>query len=438
MMLVQPVVAVEEKELFAPEHAGESLAHDIGRVRTHRRRRDRLVKRIRFTHPLGEDLIEIPVKGIAHPVRRTAAEPQADHLGLTGADLEPAVCRDLGALLAGVHRLLPALYHAVVDAVLDVGALVRLPEKQRVVGFVLGEEQRHFTFAEKGEFTQQRVRRRDRARPGRGLDLLEGWFRGGSVGFGNPRRPVVAEPECRQKMQLGRIRSPIGGRDPHENVFGFALGVLHEDVEIPVVIEDAGVEELIFHLLPRPSAVCLYQVGIGKRRLGILVEVFHVGVGRGAVEVEVVLLHILAVVPLAVGQSEQPLLQDRVLPVPQGQAEAEALLVIGNTGDAVLPPAVGAGTGLIVGEEIPGVTVRAVVLPHRSPLTFAQVGPPLLPGGCIRSSFFKSGLFGIHRSSPSVTLSLRKYRMYPASCVEIRCQGQLILDPGNQQRTPAM
>ena len=32
VVLVQPVVTVEEEELLAPEHAGEGLAHDVGRV----------------------------------------------------------------------------------------------------------------------------------------------------------------------------------------------------------------------------------------------------------------------------------------------------------------------------------------------------------------------------------------------------------------------
>ncbi len=32
MVLVQPVVTVEEEELLAPEHAGEGLTHHLGRV----------------------------------------------------------------------------------------------------------------------------------------------------------------------------------------------------------------------------------------------------------------------------------------------------------------------------------------------------------------------------------------------------------------------
>src|SRR4051812_24565691 len=46
-------------------------------------------------------------------------------------------------------------------------------------------------------------------------------------------------------------------------------------------------------------------------------EILHVQVGRRAVEVEVVLPDILAIVPLAVGEPEQALFQDRVPLVPQ-------------------------------------------------------------------------------------------------------------------------
>ena len=155
MVLVQPVVAVEEEELLAPEHAGQRLTHHVGRVFTHRWRRDRLVKLIGFTKPVSEDFIKLLSKGIALLVRRSLGEPQANHCGLTGADIDLVVRRDLGALLAGVHGALVALHHAVVDAVLDVGALVLLPgEKPLVVCFVLGEEQRHLAFAGKDEFTE--------------------------------------------------------------------------------------------------------------------------------------------------------------------------------------------------------------------------------------------------------------------------------------------
>ena len=78
---------------------------------------------------------------------------------------------------------------------------------------------------------------------------------------------------------------------------------------------------------PRPRLV-VDQVVIGIGRLRVLVQILHVRVRRRAVEVEVVLLDVLAVVALAVGQPEQPLLEDRVAAVPQRQREAELLLVV--------------------------------------------------------------------------------------------------------------
>ena len=101
-------------------------------------------------------------------------------------------------------------------------------------------------------------------------------------------------------------------------------------------------------------------------------------------------------VALAVGQAEEPLFEDGVLPVPEGQREAKPLLIVGDAGQAVLPPAVGARAGLIVGEVVPGVAALAVVLAHGAPLTFAEVGPPRFPGYGSLSSLFKAQLFCRH------------------------------------------
>ena len=152
VVLVEPVVAVEEVELLAPKHAGEGLAHHHGRVRAHRRRRDRLVKLIGFTQPAREDVVEFYSEGRVDPVRGTAGDPQSNHLGLAGADIELIVRRDLAALLAGVDRLLTPIDDTVVDPVLHVGTLVFLSgEQPLVVGFVFGEQQRHLALAGKDE-----------------------------------------------------------------------------------------------------------------------------------------------------------------------------------------------------------------------------------------------------------------------------------------------
>src|SRR5262249_61434408 len=98
------------------------------------------------------------------------------------------------------------------------------------------------------------------------------------------------------------------------------------------------------------------------------------------VEVVVKLRDVPAVVALAVGQAEQPLLEDRVLPVPQGNAQAEQLLLVAQPSQAVLAPAVGAGGGHVVGEVVPGVAAGAVVLADGAPLPLADVRAPPPPG----------------------------------------------------------
>ena len=192
--------------------------------------------------------------------------------------------------------------------------------------------------------------------------------------------PGVAEPDRGQQVEGRRVRSPIVHRDADQDVLGRGLGVLHDHVEVAVLVEHAGVEQLVLHLVPPPIPVGPHQVVVRVRLVGILVEVLHVRVGRRGVEVEVVLLHVLAVVALAVGQAEEPLLQDGVLAVPQGHAEAEQLPVVRDAREPVLTPPVGPRAGLVVAEVIPGVSGLAVVLAHRAPLALAEVGSPLLPG----------------------------------------------------------
>src|SRR5262249_22125385 len=106
-----------------------------------------------------------------------------------------------------------------------------------------------------------------------------------------------------------------------------------------------------------------------------------------AVEVEVVFLDVLAVIALAVGETEQSLFEDGIVAVPQGEREAELLLIVGYAGQTVLAPAVGAGAGLIVAEVVPGVAAFAVVLADGSPLAFAEIGSPLFPGRLLRARF---------------------------------------------------
>src|SRR5262249_21390645 len=100
----------------------------------------------------------------------------------------------------------------------------------------------------------------------------------------------------------------------------------------------------------------------------------------------------LAVIALAVAQSEQPFLEDRIAPVPQRQREAEQLAVIGDAGEPVLTPPVSTVLRVVMGEEIPGVTVGAVIFAHGPPLPLTQIRPPLLPRGSSFAVLLEPGL----------------------------------------------
>ena len=102
-------------------------------------------------------------------------------------------------------------------------------------------------------------------------------------------------------------------------------------------------------------------------------------------------LDVLAVVPLAVRQTEQPLLEDGIPAVPQGEREAQKLAVIGDPRQPVLAPAIGARPRLVVTEVVPGVARLAVVLADGRPTgaprgrdpTSARALPPPAPPSAV-------------------------------------------------------
>src|SRR5262249_8464309 len=146
-----------------------------------------------------------------------------------------------------------------------------------------------------------------------------------------------------------------------------------------VALEHAGVQQLILRCAPIAAPVLVEEGTVREGPLGILVEVLHVGVRRRGVEIEVVLLHVLAVIALGVGHAETALLQDRIAAIPQRERETEALVIVRDTGQAILPPAIGAAARMLVWEELPGSPSRAVVLAHRPPLPLGHVRAPALP-----------------------------------------------------------
>src|SRR5262249_13006962 len=129
-----------------------------------------------------------------------------------------------------------------------------------------------------------------------------------------------------------------------------------------------------------------------------LVEESHVGVRWRAIEVEGILLHILAVVSLMRGEAEEPLLEDGVAAVPEGGGEDEELIAVADPGDPVLAPAVGLAAREVVGEEVPDVTVRAIVLADGRPRPVTDEWSPAPPaGGVVEDAQDPLAFFAAHQ-----------------------------------------
>ena len=213
--------------------------------------------------------------------------------------------------------------------------------------------------------------------------------------------PGVAEPQGRQHVDRIGLGPPVADRDPHEHVVGVRLRVVDLDDPVAVVVEDARVDELVLGLLARPAGVLGDQVVIRERRLRVVVAPAEPGARRQRVEVPPVLLGVLAVVALAVRQAEDPLLEDRVAPVPQRERQAHPTEHVGIASEALLVPAVRPRARMVVRERRPGIAVSAVVLAHRAPGSFGEVGTPAIPGPALRQALL-GVTYGLHAAELGV------------------------------------
>src|SRR5215469_5519514 len=163
-------------------------------------------------------------------------------------------------------------------------------------------------------------------------------------GFANvlSSRPSISKPNRRQHMQCGLLRSAIKNRNSNQYVFRTFLGVFHKHVEIAIIFKDTSVHQFILKLVSHFLPVGSYQVVVWKCSLRVFVQILHVRVGWCAVQIEVVFLHIFAVITFTIRQAKEALFEDWILAIPQRQSKAEILLVIGNSRKPVFAPAVGA------------------------------------------------------------------------------------------------
>jgi len=204
---------------------------------------------------------------------------------------------------------------------------------------------------------------------------LRGWL------IGSAPAPGVAEPELGEHDELCLLRTAVDrGHRKHE-VVRSGLGDLEEQVPIAAVLEHPGILQLELGFAPVASARLAAQQLVGKFALRIPIVHAHERVRRRAVEVVPHLLGILAVIAFGTGQPEQPLFEERVATVPESPAKAQLLPAIAQSCEPVLVPAVHPAARVLMRESAPGGPVGTVVLAHRAPRAFGQVGAPLLPVG---------------------------------------------------------
>jgi len=132
--------------------------------------------------------------------------------------------------------------------------------------------------------------------------------------------------------------------------------------------------------------------------------------GGRAVQVEVAFLDVFAVIALIAGEAEEALFQEGVFAVPEGEGETDLLMAVADAGNAVFVPAIGARAGGVVRDGLPGRAIRAVILAHGSPGSFAEVRAPALP---VRRAFFgfrESAFLGCHDQVPKGSLACRAAR----------------------------
>src|SRR5262249_54222036 len=120
---------------------------------------------------------------------------------------------------------------------------------------------------------------------------------------------------------------------------------------------------------------------------------------------------------LPVAEAEHALLQDRILAVPERQAQAEPLLVVAEPADGILAPAIGAAGGMLKREIAPGISAGAVVLAHRAPLSLAHIGAPFAPGHTASIRLFQTFLFSVRGRRHGLILRCASAGLPPMTCI---------------------
>src|SRR5206468_1856971 len=161
------------------------------------------------------------------------------------------------------------------EGVFEESRRVSLAEQPSSGGLVVAEEELTRPLELKLVGAQLSVRYNDAALTVGGERRLAGVFEPG---------PGVAEPHLRQHVEARRHRTPVDDGDAPQHVLDVRFRVLNLDVEVAVVVEEPGVDQLELRVLTAAARVLVDELLVGIRGLRILVEHPRVRAGRGRID----------------------------------------------------------------------------------------------------------------------------------------------------------
>src|SRR5207302_6911756 len=142
---------------------------------------------------------------------------------------------------------------------------------------------------------------------------------------------------------------------------------------------NSRVHQLKLRCISSPAPVLRDEPPVRELSLRIFVERLQIGSGRGGIQIKIFLLHVLAMVAFRTGQTEKPLLENRITAIPEGQRKANPALTISDAEQSILSPAISPTSGMVMGKMMPGIPVGRVIFADHRPLTLCEIRTPTLP-----------------------------------------------------------
>ena len=291
---LQPQFDAVMVKLLAPQQPGQGLPLHPSLVVVQIGALNGGVEGVGLGDALLEDGVEVAERICVLCIREAHLHTE----GFTRRDDGLEVRRDLRPDLRRIHPLRAPVDNSLVDSVLDVGRGIGRAEQALGVGLVLGEQQRRIAVHVPPPRAQMAFLHGDGSRPGgaqfRALAAIA-------------PRPRVAIPQVRQDVEGRGFRPAIDRRDATEDVLLSGFGVLDDDIEITARREGLAqrVRQLELRFFAAPGAVLGDQLLVREGDLGVFVEHLHIGMGGRVIQVEIVFLHVLAVVALVAIESKE-------------------------------------------------------------------------------------------------------------------------------------